>query len=681
LVAAIRRRQFSASSNKLAESRRNPSRIKAAFRVGLAFAGILPLISKNAKAQERPPMPQKPPIAQAEATLEGPPKPRITPLGFPGWILSLPPGLGQWEPQAGKLPEAEKLPAKGMPKADDRKKSDRKNGGEADSEKVGAPGSGEEVVFAPCGMPEGKKEEPKEEGKKEGAQKKDGRKRAQGSKPFDLGMNFTANEAGEAVYLRLAYKNGIKLDAGTLAFWEGEAAPYGRLLLTPEAGSGDFRARYYGSYGFAYNMPSWLYSSHAGAIGHRIPVGKNSILRYGGVIGGAFSVMNLDDFYVNLAIGISLEIGKRLLLYAMPTAYMNTDIPMANKNIGSFKPKIHNVEAGAQVSPEGMPSFAAFAKIGWIGTGYGISNEYGIRATHTFRAKNGSTDPEMGVWVSGGLTQWSPIIWNGGIEPTAGAGMGISFSGADVRSTNIIEFSRLQRAGMGISSTSWEYFSDEWGVINELLNSKSFDEFAAAPGNLPEEELITRTRYLGDLLHGLAFNEESGGSKRKWNIFSAENRKLAEVGNEEVFQFVKRYIKWAYANTDTNKAVPEEFANGKIVCSGIHWFLAEYLRRNGVDAITVAVNRPDGPHAIVAARFPGRRVVLLDYGTRFDTIGTLDEALRHYGKVMGAYALQPQFSGQDGYVGAYVTTEGRLVHKALGLEPTELLKKDFLGVK
>ncbi|MBN2121565.1 hypothetical protein JW721_00700 [Candidatus Micrarchaeota archaeon] len=686
---------------------RKPPKCRWASKVAaLAFMGIMPLLSKNAKAQEDVPLPPRKPLpAKADAPLEGPPGPKVmeTGLEFPSWIFENPLDAG-WGKQESK--KSAGGPPKKKRKGGAGPKGIGKGGQDGPTQENGGTlKDGGDEIFAPCGMPQKEKEEEKEgpeesapsrpymysfiygDGEEEGKKPKEppghspeGKgKRAESGKPLDLGMNVVGNEAGEAAFLRLGYLDSLKLDAGSLAFWSNEAAIYGRILATPQAVSGGFKAKYYGSYGFVYNMPSWFYNSHAGAMGYAYPIGKNSTLRMGGILGGAFSLPCNDDLYMNLALGMSLEIAKKVLLYFMPTAYMNTDVPMANSYIWCFKPKLDRVELGLQVSPEGMPSVAAFAKIGWIGFDYGISNEYGLRATHDFMIKNGGTNPKIGIWGSAGITQWSPQAWNGTVDPAVSAGITLSFMGAAVKSTNSIDLSRMQEAKTGKSSINFLYATDIAGIRQQILDSESFDEFATSRGERSAEDTLTRARYLGELLREDVFIRSSSEGRPDWNFFSYKTREAAQVSNEDTFQFLRKYLKWEEIHGE-EEIPPKYLREGIAVCSGIHWLVADFLRKNGIDAIVVGVNGKREPHLIVAARLPGR-IVLLDYGVRYDTRGTLGEALRFYGETSGTYKLNATLSGPSGYIGTYVTPEGRLVHKAFGLENPELFKKDFLGVK
>jgi len=51
--------------------------------------------------------------------------------------------------------------------------------------------------------------------------------------PIDLGVNFLANEAGEAAFGTFRYRNLARFDTGVLSF-RGPLAPFGRVMLRPE---------------------------------------------------------------------------------------------------------------------------------------------------------------------------------------------------------------------------------------------------------------------------------------------------------------------------------------------------------------------------------------------------------------------------------------------------------------
>jgi hypothetical protein len=76
------------------------------------------------------------------------------------------------------------------------------------------------------------------------------------------------------------------------------------------------------------------------------------------------------------------------------------------------------------------------------------------------------------------------------------------------------------------------------------------------------------------------------------------------------------------------------------------------------------------------------KTVLFDYGNTYTTgPDTFDEAIRFYGRNRQAPTFQSQLFGPSGYIGTYETSEGRLLHNAIGIVNPDLLRRHFLGVR
>ncbi len=511
--------------------------------------------------------------------------------------------------------------------------------------------------------------------------------------PIDLGVNFLANEAGEAAFGAFRYRNLARLDAGVLSF-RGPLAPFGRIMLRPELNVWRLKGVYYGSAAFMGNMASWVYSSHSVGLGYSQPIGENFRLRMGGIFGGALSYPAYDDTYVNFSVGISAEIAKTLLLYGVPTFYFSANDPIKTAYVGYYEPKFQDVEVGAQIRlPKGF-TVRAFADIGLIGDNYGINDRYGFRGTRTVSVRDKAVDADIDIWLSLGMTHWSQQL-GGRMDPAVMVGMNIVLGAEGFNSTNTAEYSHLQNGSIEFAETdipdrehpgpygfgkSGDAYYDV--PINEMkqrmLESGSFEEFKNSYGNLSEEEVVVRARFLGAFMQQVAYANDAYDSMTNGNIFDPEIERIANASNEDIFQYLQEYIGWYQNNSGP---MPENLKNGIAVCAGIHWLMAEFMRANGVDAIVMSVNTPNGMHVITAAQLKDK-TLLLDYGNTYQTPqGTVDQGLRFYGWNNGAPTFQSQFFGPDGYMGTYLTSEGRLLHRTVGLDNPNLLKMDFLGVR
>jgi len=519
-----------------------------------------------------------------------------------------------------------------------------------------------------------------------------GKKRGMNLKnSFDIGGNLVGNEAGTAFFLGAKYRDLATLDAGNIWFGE-QAVPFGRILFRPELNFYGAKLVYYGSVAFAGNMPSWVYSSHSVGLGYSQPMGDNFRLRLGGVIGGALSHPAWDDVYLNFTAGVSGEISKTVLLYIMPTFYFAAKDPMKTAYAGYYRPKIQDIEAGVQVTIKQWTG-RLYGNFGLIGDHYGIYDRYGARLTRTV---NISKEADIDIWGSLGITRWAPDL-GGRIDPAVMVGATVVIGGKYVNSTNTLNYSHLQDGGVRFAKTDFPtkenpgpYGFGKSGdptydvPINEakqrIMNSATFEEFAGSYSGATQEEVIIRARFIGAFMQQVAYANNAYNSLTTGSVLDSEVQRIAGASDEDMFMFLKEYVQW-YKTHSSSEPLPDRLKNGIAVCAGIHWLMAEFLRTNGVDAIAMSVNTPDGPHVITAAQLKDR-TLLLDYGNMYETPdGTLDQTLRFYGQNRQAPTFQSQMFGSDGYMGTYVTSEGRLLHETIGIENTEVLKKDFLGVR
>ncbi|NYZ74280.1 hypothetical protein H0O00_03995 [Candidatus Micrarchaeota archaeon] len=510
---------------------------------------------------------------------------------------------------------------------------------------------------------------------------------------FDFGAKLDVNEAGSAFSPSIRYRDLVEVDPGVMWFTpKAQTVLFGRLLVRPEINVWRFKGVYYGSVALLGNMPSSVYHSHSVGLGYSQPIGKDFRLRIGGVIGGALSHPAWDDVYLNFSTGISGEIHKMVLLYLMPTFYFAANDPMKTAYIGYYWPKIQDIEAGIQVTKDQWTG-RLYGDFGLIGNNYGIYDRYGVRGTRTMSINN---QADIDVWGSIGATRWSPQL-GGRWDPALMVGATVVFGGKYVNSTNTLNFSHLQTGGTQFAETEFPTVEDPgpYGFgrsgnaaydvpINEtknrILNSTSFAQFKNSYHAASEEEVILRARFLGAFMQQVAYANDAYDALTTGGFFDSEVKRIAKADHEEIFRYIKEYVSW-YENHSVKEKMPDSLKKGIAVCAGIGELQAEYMRANGVDAIVMSVNTPKGPHVITAAQMKDR-TMLLDYGNMYSTPeGTLDQTLRFYGQNRQAPVFQSQFFNGKGYMGTYLTSEGRLLHGAVGLENPELLKKDFLGVR
>jgi hypothetical protein len=513
--------------------------------------------------------------------------------------------------------------------------------------------------------------------------------------PWDIGGNLYVNEAGSAVSgsVRYSYRGtrtrrpfDARFDAGNI--WFGEhAAPFARLMIRPGIDFWRFRLVYYGSIATMANMPSQLYTSHSVGFGYSQPIGESVRLRLGGVIGGALSYPKYDDIYFNLATGASLEINN-FLLYAMPQFYFAAGNPMQTAYVGHYTPRFQDVEFGMQYRfLDDQYTVRAFGNYGTI------HQRVGARIT---RIINFSDEVEGDIWVAGGATHWDQRL-GGRWDPMIMIGANIVIGGEHINSTSSLRYEHLQSGGVRYAETDIptlenpgpygfgrsgdpEVDAQIQRAKENIMNATNFTEFSNMYAASSRSEVIMSTRFIGAFLQQVAYANNAMDSLYNTDFYNPDVERISNVSTEQMFSFLRQYVNFYNTHSSTAQ-LPEELRNGIAVCAGISHIQAEHLRRRGVPAIVASVNTLNGPH-VVAIGMPEDATHLFDYGNLYTTgPNTFDEAMRFYGRNRGAPTFQSQLFDGNGYIGTYVTSEGRLLHDSIGIVNTRVLAEDFLGVR
>lgn len=514
--------------------------------------------------------------------------------------------------------------------------------------------------------------------------------------PWDIGGNVYSNEAGSSVYAtaRAAIRrpNGYvpfdaRLSAGNMWFGE-QAAPFGSLYLRPAFQAWYFRGAYYGRVSVVGNMASTVYTSHSLGLGISIPIGEHNRLRIGSVVGGAFSYPAYDDIYLNLATGISFE-HRNWLVYAMPTFFMAAPTPIQSAYYGNYQPQFQNVDFGIQVRfNQDQMAARLFGDISRL-----YQRAGGRLSASWVSGRSGSVDVYGGL----GFTHFIDVL-GGRWDPMVFAGLSGTFDFGSFTSTNTGRYEHIQRgafrsAGTDIPTQSnpGPYGFGRSGnplidseiqtAKSRILASGSYAEFVQSYNGASTNQLITTARFMGAFLQQVAYANNALEALSNVRQFDPEVRRIAGASHDDIFGFMQRYVDF-YNNNPPGTPLPDDLRNGIAVCAGIHSTMANFLESNGIPTLVASVNTRSGPHVVAIAMPPGE-TDLLDYGNLYQTPpGTPDEAMRFYGMARQAPTFQSQLwrPGQ-GYLGTYETSEGRLLHRTIGLDNREILGTEYLGVR
>jgi|GEM_PF-4195661 len=207
-----------------------------------------------------------------------------------------------------------------------------------------------------------------------------------------------------------------------------------------------------------------------------------------------------------------------------------------------------------------------------------------------------------------------------------------------------------------------------------ILKSQLFGDLIAAYQGASKEELLTAANEIASLIGRGGYDYGAYNDLKEFNIFSPKVKALTERNYNDILYFLREYLKY-YQEHGTYDGMPEELKRGVAICAGIHEFVAEFLRANGMDAYTMTVVTPKSPHVVAVAFYDGKASII-DYAMRYTTKGNLDDVLNVYSKATGVPILQTQIFGRGGkYLGTYTTQQGKIVQKATSSDGNDWLDK------
>lgn len=516
---------------------------------------------------------------------------------------------------------------------------------------------------------------------------------------WNMGGGIVGNEAGTGLVAHVSWRDILALRGGNIWMHE-QALPFGGLLVSPELNLWRFKLAYLGTLTGVGNLPTEgtgsLFSAHTGALSFSYPIPLNSLdpakildVTAAAVGGGNFSWPTFMDIYFNFLAGVSMRLrgypdsGFSYSIYAFPVFYAGTDNPQETAYIGRYTLKFQRAEVGFQARIFQDYLIGAFADIG------GLNNQYGLRGIWEWVI----SDQVSGrLWIAGGITQWiEPFA--GRIGPYITLGASVTYGGEHMDSTNTSSYDHQQDASRRPSALDSAYghagihgFGSSgdatWDVIvnrakSRISNSSSFRDFADSYSGTSPQELINTARFLGAFLGDEAYANGVQDALMNSRIFDSELQRVAGAGLDDIFLWMQQFIDWR--STHGDEPLPDDLRGGIAVCAGIHWFIAEFFRSNGMDALVAGgINTPNGPHVVTLLRY-GSEVMLFDYGDTY-TGRDIDEVIRDYGEHKGVPNFVIYLFGPNGLEGIYITSEGRLINMTMGLD-NEAIMRRLLGIE
>lgn len=494
---------------------------------------------------------------------------------------------------------------------------------------------------------------------------------------LSYGFHYYNNDGGSALFGELDMTDWLGLTAGGI--WLDQT-PYGiaSINLTPKIGFWDdtLVLNYFGNL-TGTHMASYLYTSHGVGASAHFAIGDFRInLATLGQFG--ISYPTYDLLFAKWINGISLSYDindeHRLGAYAI-----NTNMWAASKTPKTafamdYAPRYQGTEVGIKYNYR-THFFTVYSNIDQIEPHSGI--EYGREKL----VENDfiSVNAVVGAGIRGYNTQFFPLGFYvyGGIE--------VNFEPTEARerqNTFSVKFENKNIKGTASYDKQWVY---EYGDITQaqsewiskaqatLAQSDTFAGFAGAYEGASATELLTVAGYLASLLGRGGYDYGAYNDMMEFNIFSPRLEALSERNYDDILRFIRDYAAY-YNEHGTYEGMPEELKRGVAVCAGIHEFVAEFLRANGMTAYAIGVVTKNAPH-VVAAAFYDDKASIIDYGMTY-TIksSSLDDVLRVYSIESGVPVLQSQIFGKGGkYLGTYTTPQGKLVERTMKTDGKRLI--------
>jgi hypothetical protein len=522
--------------------------------------------------------------------------------------------------------------------------------------------------------------------------------------PLQLDFQIKANEAGSSLTGGLGYHwanrclrssqgpDGVAPPRELLwlmpgVIWIGNEPFFlMNLLVVPTVALWKDRLRF-GYTGQVATLPStrinsWLYSSHGLHASIGASAGRKIFsFRAGTLLQGGFSHPTYDDIYATWLSGLQMVFADRVQAYVIVTA----DFAASSTGLSSwyldYRPRYQGAEVGLGVKLETAGdrwTLAGFADFDHIQPAAGVR----VARRHA----------GLRVFVSAGASSWNSEFFESDADFFVFAGIRHEF---DDRSSDASPFIQTRvtadygNMNLGSSPEFTVLGRDDLALIEAgaqreaavaLLGSGSFEELSARYVEKDAASALAAASYFGRVLADVGYAYDVVDKMFGLGFYDPAVEDMASRDYEDIFSYLQRYVQHHEAH-GSFADLPADLEDGVAICAGIHEFVAEFLRRQGMRAYAVSVNTKKTGHVVTLAFHEGEAVIL-DYGARLTArSGSLDEALRLYSRHEGSPIFQSQIFGPEGrYLGTYTTAEGRLLHKTFRVDPATTMKRRVLDI-
>ena len=522
--------------------------------------------------------------------------------------------------------------------------------------------------------------------------------------PLQLDLQIKANEAGSSLTGGLGYhwaNRGLKVTQGPEGIdpprelvwfmpgviWIGNEPHFlTNLLLVPtlELWKDRVRLGYTGNVAAlpSERINSWLYSSHGLHASFGMSAGRRVFdFRVGTLLQGGLSHPAYDDLYATWLSGLQMVFADLVQAYVIVT----TDFAASSTGQSSwyldYRPRYQGAEVGLGVKLERAGdrwTLAGFADFDHIQPAAGL--------------RVGRRYAGLDVFVSAGASSWNSEFFEADADFFVFAGLRHEF---DDRSSDASPFIQTRvtadygNMNLGSSPEFTAQGRDDLALIEAeaqreaavaLLDSASFEELSARYVEQDAAQALAAASYFGRVLADVGYAYDVVDKMFGLGFYDPAVEDMASRDYEDIFRYLQRYVQH-HETHGSFAGLPADLEDGVAICAGIHEFVAEFLRRQGMRAYAVSVNTKKTGHVVTLAFHDGEAIIL-DYGARLTArSGSLDEALRLYSRYEGAPIFQSQIFGEEGrYLGTYTTAEGRLLHRTFRVDPATTMKRRVLDI-
>ena len=493
----------------------------------------------------------------------------------------------------------------------------------------------------------------------------------------EVGGSVATTEGGSSVAATGSYRLNnqyplLTLHGGAMWFTK-QFHPFMAVNVTPRIrfslGKHKFSLRPYANVAFT-DVNSWFYTNVALGLTWKYGWRKSFLgqrpltIKAHYILAGGLSYPKLDSTYSGMHMGLSITWDDQLHIYTIPRLTLAAPTAMETNYFGNYAFHFQGIESGLFWRPQMNRTwmFGAFADYDRI------LSKYGLRVLKYTALLKGRDRIDVRIWGGVGLSKWNNDL--------AGSTDLIAFAGITVRLGGTPKSSfrgSYQHVRLGyvprVSEEDATTITSETRLLAQknLAAAADFGAFVKLYKGASTDQLIEASRWLGMTIGNVGYAKDASAALKSVDLFNPALKRIANATHTDIYGHLRRCLLDKKCDTKMT------------VCAGIHSLIAEFLTKNGIDAVAVSVNSERTMHVVTVATAKDK-TVLINYGQVFEApAGHMDEVLRYYATYVGKPLFWSPMFNQEGYVGTYETPEGVLFQRTLGLYAPDLIRHNFWG--